>query len=230
EDTGVEESAGRTGPYAGGPDAEPVVPGYEIRGPLGEGGMAVVWRGHDQALDRPIALKVMRAELCHRPGAESRFLAEARITARLPPPGIPPVHEVGRLNDGRPFLAMKLIEGRRLHELLKERPGPASELPRFVDIFGQICQAVGYAHSRGVVHRDLKPRNVMVGAFGEVQVMDWGLAKVLGEGQVPGGEGPPPQDVSVIHTARGGADTQAGSVLGTYAYMPPGQAPREARP
>src|SRR5262249_24561764 len=175
-ETGVEGSAGRTGPYVGGPDAEPVVPGYEIRGPLGEGGMAQVWRGHDPDLNRPIALKVMRAKLCHRPGAESRFLEEARITGRLQHPGIPPVHEVGRLDDGRPFLAMKLIEGRRLDELLKELPSPASQLPRFVDIFGHICQAVGYAHSRGVLPRDLKPHNVMVGAFGEVQVMDWGLA------------------------------------------------------
>src|SRR5262249_60843220 len=96
------------------------------------------------------------------------------------PPGIPPVHEIGRLDDGRLFLAMKLIEGHTLHELLRECPTPASELPRFVAIFGQICQAVGYAHSRGVIHRDLKPHNVMVGAFGEVQVMDWGLAKERG--------------------------------------------------
>src|SRR5262249_34337377 len=175
-DTGEEGSTGRTGPYAGGPDAEPVVPGYEIRGPLGQGGMAQVWRGHDPDLDRPIALKVMRAELCQYQEAESRFLDEARITGRLQHPGIPPVHEVGRLDDGRPFLAMKLIEGRRLDELLKELPSPASQLPRFVDIFGHICQAVGYAHSRGVLPRDLKPHNVMVGAFGEVQVMDWGLA------------------------------------------------------
>src|SRR5262249_14880611 len=211
--TGVEGSAGRTGPYAGGPDSEPVGAGYEVRGRLDEGGMAEVWLAHDLDLDRPIALKVMRAELCNRPGAEGRFMDEARITGRLQHPGIPPVHEVGRLDDGRPFLAMKLIEGRRLHELLNERPSPASELSRFVAFFGQICQAVGYAHSRGVIHRDLKPHNVMVGAFGEVQVMDWGLAKEHGARGTEDGTEP-------SSTGAPGA-TAAGTILGTPSYMSP---------
>ncbi|MBI1915434.1 MAG: serine/threonine protein kinase [Planctomycetes bacterium] len=161
---------------------EVVVPGYEVRGLLGRGGMGEVFRAHDPAFDRPLALKVMLAELAHRPEAESRFVAEARITGRLQHPGIPPVHEIGRLDDGRPFLAMKLIEGRTLHELLEERSTRSRDLPRFVAIFGQVCQAVGYAHLQGVIHRDLKPQNIMVGAFGEVQVMDWGLAKVRASG------------------------------------------------
>src|SRR5262249_49499321 len=149
-------------------------------------------------------------------GAESRFLDEARITARLPHLGIPPVHEVGRLDDGRPFLAMKLIEGRTLHELLKQRASPADELPRFVAIFGQVCQAVGYAHSRGVIHRDLKPHNVMVGAVGEVQVMDWGLAKERGSRDA---EGEPVASLAVAPDATG-----AGTVLGTLGFMAPEQA------
>ena len=95
-------------------------------------------------------------------------------------PAIPPVHDLGTLPDGRPFLAMKLIKGQTLDELLKARPDPSADRGRFVAVFEQVCQAVAYAHAHDVIHRDLKPANVMVGAFGEVQVMDWGLAKVLG--------------------------------------------------
>ena len=90
------------------------------------------------------------------------------------------MHELGEALDGRPFFTMKLVKGRSLDELLKDRSSPAEDLPRFLVIFEQICQAVAYAHAQRVIHRDLKPHNVMVGAFGEVQVMDWGLAKVLG--------------------------------------------------
>src|SRR5262249_38866325 len=124
----------QTTPHIPGREDEPVVPGYEVLGRLGQGGMGEVLRVHDPDHDRPLALKVMRAELAQQPGAESRFVEEARITGRLQHPGIPPVHELGRLDDGRPFLAMKLIEGRTLHELLKERPTPADALPRFVAI------------------------------------------------------------------------------------------------
>src|SRR5262249_18250515 len=130
---------------------------------------------------RSLALKVLLPEHRGDPGLEQRFLAEAQLTAQLQHPGIPPVHEIGRLTDGRPFFAMKLIQGRTLADLLRARSGPAERLPYFLGIFAQVCQAVGYAHSRGVIHRDLKPSNVMVGAFGEGQVMDWGLAKDIGE-------------------------------------------------
>jgi serine/threonine protein kinase len=108
-----------------------------------------------------------------------RFVEEAQVCGQLQHPGIVPVHDLGRLEDGRPFFAMKLVKGRTLAELLRERAGPDDDLPRLLGIFEQVCQAVAYAHSKGVIHRDLKSANVMVGAFGEVQLMDWGLAKVL---------------------------------------------------
>ena len=124
----------------------------------------------------------MQERFAGRVGTARRFVDEARITGQLQHPGIPPVHDLGTLPDGRPFLAMKLIKGRTLDALLRDRPDPAADRGRFVAAFEQVCQAVGYAHAHRVIHRDLKPANVMVGAFGEVQVMDWGLAKVLADG------------------------------------------------
>src|SRR5207253_10484558 len=112
------------------------------------------------------------------------FIAEARVGSQLQHPAIVPVYELGRSADGRPFFTMKLVEGHTLAELLRDRSKdatPLSDLPRLLGIFEQVCQAVAYAHSKGIGHRDLKPANVMVGAFGEVQVMDWGFAKVLAE-------------------------------------------------
>src|SRR5262249_40610903 len=151
------------------------------------------------------------------PRAVARFLAEARITGQLQHPGIPPVFEIGQLPDGSPYLAMKLIKGQTLEDLLKERPAPSHDRSRFVAIFEQIAQAVGYAHAHKVIHRDLKPLNLMVGAFGEVQVMDWGLANVLASG---GGEQPEPTEPddgrTEIRTTRDAElATQAGSILGT---------------
>jgi tetratricopeptide (TPR) repeat protein len=192
---------------------------YEVLGPLGRGGMGVVYRARDRELDRDVAVKVLRKRFDGNPAATARFLAEARITARLPHPGVPPVHELGTMPDGRPFLAMKVIEGQALAGLLDARPGSNRNLSRFIGIFEQVCQAVGFAHNQGVIHRDLKPSNVMVGAFGEVQVMDWGLARDLRAppDAIPGGE---PGDETPVSPAR----TATGSVLGTPAYMAPEQA------
>src|SRR5262249_18997731 len=133
----------------------------------------------------------------------------------------PPVYEVGTLPDGRPFLAMKFIQGRSLGERLREQgPGAA----RWLGVFESVCQAVGYAHSQGVIHRDLKLANVMVGAFGEVQVMDWGLAKALAERTPPEAEGDPLATTAESARLASGSQTAAGTVLGTPAYMPPEQA------
>jgi eukaryotic-like serine/threonine-protein kinase len=140
----------------------PAVPGYRVLREIARGGMGRVLGAFDLGLERDVALKVLL------PGATvDRFVRESKITARLPHPGIPPVHALGTLADGSPFLAMKLIAGHTLAVELE-----TADRPRLLQAFLQVCQAVGFAHSRGVVHRDLKPSNVMVGAFGEVQVMD----------------------------------------------------------
>src|SRR5262249_12023124 len=140
----------------------PAVPGYHVLHEIARGGMGRVLAAYDHNLDRDVALKVLL------PGANAdRFVRESKITARLPHPGIPPVHARGTLADGSPFLAMKLIAGQTLAVEMK-----SADRPRLLQAFTQVCQAVGFAHSRGIIHRDLKPANVMVGTFGEVQVMD----------------------------------------------------------
>jgi tetratricopeptide (TPR) repeat protein len=199
---------------------------YEIHGEIGRGGMGAVLRGHDPVLRRQLALKVLLTGRQGNPDAVRRFHEEAQIGGQLQHPGLVPVYELGRDPRGRPFFAMKLVEGRTLADLLEERKSPADDWARFLQIFEQVCQAVGYAHARGVIHRDLKPANIMVGAFGEVQVMDWGLAKVLGSPSPP--EEGAPAGHGTIHTERslsgGGSESRAGSVMGTPAYMPPEQA------
>ena len=194
---------------------------YQILGELGRGGMGEVLRAFDPELKRTLAVKVMLAEQCRHADAERRFLEEAQVTGQLQHPGIPPIHEIGRLEDGRPYIAMKLIEGHSLDRLLKQRPSPAEELPRFVAIFGHICQALAYVHSKGVIHRDLKPANIMVGAFGEVQVMDWGLAKVLAAARTDTAESP---SIRTVRSEDPVDVSQAGSVTGTPGYMAPEQA------
>jgi tetratricopeptide (TPR) repeat protein/tRNA A-37 threonylcarbamoyl transferase component Bud32 len=198
---------------------------YEQLDEIAHGGMGIVYRAADIALGREVALKVLKDQFAPDSATARRFLDEARIAGQLQHPGIPPIHDVGTRPDGRPFLAMKLIKGSTLDELLRDRTDPTVDRGRFVAAFEQICQAVAFAHAHKVIHRDLKPHNVMVGAFGEVQVMDWGLAKVLSAGSRRAA----PSDETMATEIRSlresdGAETQAGSVLGTPAFMPPEQA------
>src|SRR6516225_6619642 len=158
---------------------------YQLLVEIARGGMGVIWRATDTALGREVAVKVLHEKFAPNSAAALRFAAEARITAQLQHPAIPPVHDCGSLPDGRPFLAMKLIRGRTLEELLQRHSDPAADRGRLLAVLEQVCQAVAYAHAHRVLHRDLKPGNVMVGGFGEVQVMDWGLAKVLTEPAAP---------------------------------------------
>ena len=204
---------------------------YHLYGEIARGGMGAVIKGHDAELNRDLAIKVLLER--HRDDADlvRRFVEEAQIGGQLQHPGIVPIYELGVLADHRPFFAMKLVKGRTLSEILKERPNPAADRPRLLSIFEAVCQTVAYAHARGVIHRDLKPSNVMVGSFGEVQVMDWGLAKVLARGGVADdARTPTPEpdgDVNAVRTARSGSDadaSRAGSVLGTPGYMAPEQA------
>jgi formylglycine-generating enzyme required for sulfatase activity len=198
---------------------------YEALGPLGRGGMGTVERVRDRWLQRVVARKVMHAGLST--DAKVRFLAEARATAQLQHPGIVPVHDVGEGPDGRVWFTMKEVQGetvrvviRRAHEAARSSSADrAVSLRRLVSTVHAACLAVGYAHERGVVHRDLKPTNVMVGAHGEVLVVDWGIAKVLSEGEGPA-SGPEP----VRTGRRPGDETRAGAVMGTPAFMAPEQA------
>ncbi len=153
------------------PNKPSVIRGYELAREIARGGMGVVFAAHDPVFDREVAIKVM-----HLGQDADRFVVESKITAQLPHPGVPPVYAMGTLSDGRPFLAMKLIRGRTLADELRAADRTA-ELPRLLGLFERICETVGFAHDKGIVHRDLKPANVMVGAFGEVLVMDWGLAR-----------------------------------------------------
>ncbi len=159
-----------------------------------------------------------------------RFVEEAQIGGQLQHPGIVPIYELGTFADLRPFFAMKLVKGHTLAQSLEARDGPDDDRPRFLSIFESIAQTIAYAHARGVIHRDLKPSNVMVGSFGEVQVMDWGLAKVLPRGGVvdDAQAGKLDRQETVIATDRSGSGepglSHAGSVMGTPSYMAPEQA------
>lgn len=201
---------------------------YEDLGLIGLGGMGEVRRVCDRRLNRLMAMKILRPEWSADAGAAARFVEEAQATAQLQHPGIVPVHEIGRLADGRIYFTMKEVQGRTLAQVIDDvhdqadhdRGGTSADgwsFRRLIDAFRAVCDAVAYAHSRGVVHRDLKPQNIMVGQFGEVLVLDWGLAMVVGRAA----------GVGAVHTVRSEDDalaTSLGTVSGTPAYMPPEQA------
>jgi tetratricopeptide (TPR) repeat protein/tRNA A-37 threonylcarbamoyl transferase component Bud32 len=204
--------------------AFPTAGRYLLESEIARGGMGVVYRGHDPALDRrAVAVKVLTEDGYRRPELAQRFVEEAQIAAKLQHPCIVPVHDVGTCADGRPFLVMKLVKGDTLAALLAERRDATADLSRFLGIFEQICQTLAYAHARKVLHRDLKPSNVMVGAHGEVQIMDWGLAKVLPREAT--GEEPMTRPVGTEIRTGPSDGLRAGSFagMGTPGYAPPEQ-------
>ncbi len=162
-------------------DTIPVIDKYEIRTEIGSGGMGRVYESYDPYVRRKVALKVLLDTQSDEDKA--RFLEEAQITGQLEHPNIVPVHDIGFTRQGQLFFLMKLVHGRSLEEVLDGvREGDAMvrssySLPRLLQILESVCSAVAFAHSRGVIHRDLKPANIMLGEYGEVQLMDWGLAK-----------------------------------------------------
>ena len=197
---------------------------YRIDGEIARGGMGEVLKGRDPDIGRDVAIKVLRDDLSGRPEMVGRFVEEAQIGGQLQHPGIVPVYELGTFADRRPFFSMKLVRGQTFAQVLAARLSPADGLPRSLGIFEQVAQTVAYAHARGVIHRDLKPSNVMVGSFGEVQVMDWGLAKVLPLGGVADDEraGRVPEREEVIATAqrrRPGRGAVAGRLGAGYALL-----------
>jgi len=194
---------------------------YRLIECVGSGGMGVVYLAEDSVLGRRVALKIL--DLPDVPGEfAARLLREAHILARLEHPGIVPVHDAGVLAGGRAFYAMKFVEGQRLDRLSEKQ----NTLSTRLSIFQRICDTVAFAHAHGVLHRDLKPPNIMVGPFGEVLVMDWGVAKILGRIQ-SSSSGPvaveslaPASDPLLASPAK----TAHGAIIGTPGYMAPEQA------
>jgi serine/threonine-protein kinase len=194
---------------------------YKLGAVLGKGGMGEVCAAVDEDIGRDVAVKRLRSPDAG-PEAIARFLREARIQARLDHPAIVPVHDLGAGDDGRPFFAMKRLAGTTLAEIVA-RGGLDAQRPRLLRAFVDVCLAAEFAHTRGVVHRDLKPANIVLGDFGEVYVLDWGIARVLSDPDQPT-HGSVGADVATLDT--GG--TSAGAVLGTPGYMPPEQLRGEA--
>ncbi len=190
---------------------------FEFQEEIGRGGMGVVRRALDRSFAREVAIKELRPEALGEPKLVSRFREEARISAHLQHPGVVPVYDGGEVEASRPYFAMKLVEGETLRDRLKRCADNRAARGELLPLFLRVCEAVGYAHARGVVHRDLKPANVMLGEHGEVFVMDWGLAKVLGPLS--------PEDARTETMAlfEGEAHTISGHAVGTPGYMPPEQ-------
>ncbi len=205
------------------PEAAPRGEKYAVTATIGSGGMGDVFLVEDRDLRREVAMKVMKGDLAARDAHRLRFVAEAQATSQLEHPGIPPVHDIGIGPEGAPWFTMKLVRGRTLREVLKDlllnRKDVRQEytLHRLVTVLERISEALHFAHEKGVLHRDLKPENVMLGDFGEVHVMDWGIARVRAD-EVDA------SDAVDTEGTDAGLLTVDGTLKGTVPYMSPEQA------
>ena len=202
---------------------------YTLRDRLGEGGMGEVYLCADHRIGRDIAMKVIRAERGSHPDARSRFLREARVQGQLEHPSIVPVYDLARDGNGSAYFTMRRLRGKTFEQVLQElrdgAPATVREWTRhkLLTAFTSVCLAIEFAHSRGVVHRDLKPDNVMLGDFGEVYVLDWGLAKVV-DGRAAGPESDRARTLTPVPADEDAPRTAVGAVMGTPGYMAPEQA------
>jgi serine/threonine protein kinase/formylglycine-generating enzyme required for sulfatase activity len=193
-------------------------PRFSLVGKLGEGSQGIVYRVNDRDCHREVACKVLSYATTD-PEEISRFIHEAQVTAQLEHPGIVPIHDLGELRDGTVFYTMKRVDGKSLAELIEKIGGQPEHRFELMQIILRICETLSFAHSRGVIHRDLKPRNIMIGPFGEVLVLDWGLAKVVNCPDVA-------RPMSSMRTfpEADAYRTLNGTAVGTPAYMSPEQA------
>jgi serine/threonine protein kinase len=200
---------------------------YRLVKELARGGMGTVYLAEDPKLNREVAIKVLSTPELNA-GMARRMMREAQIVARLEHPGIVPVHDVGVLEDGRVFYAMKFVRGSRLDEYAMR----ADSIKDCLRKFQAVCDAVAFAHAHGVVHRDLKPQNIMIGSFGEVLVLDWGVAKLVPATQF-GAEADtlilPDRKPAAANRSEPNDDTAHGTIIGTPLYMSPEQARGEIK-
>ena len=210
-----------------GPDRQAAGHRYLVGREIGRGGMGIVFEGWDAQLQRSVAIKIMDRVQQSRAAGLRWFFREARLASQLQHPGIVAIHEFDLTASGQAFIVMQLLTGQTLKLILANRQDRPADLPGLLTIFLQVCQAIAAAHGAGVIHRDLKPSNIMVGEFGVVTVMDWGVAKVLGQSE---DEGDARLDTDVPRTSSGAGRetvvrlTSAGTVCGTPAYLAPEQA------
>lgn len=212
---------------------------YDIKNVIGVGSMGEVYRAKDKQLKRNVALKVLRSELMDEPELIARFLEEAQATSQLQHPGVIPLHDMGRLKDGRYFFTMKEVQGRTLDSVISElhqqsryvgqwsKTHDGWTFRKLIAAFLSVCGTLAFAHAKGVIHRDLKPENIMLGSYGEVMVLDWGLVKIKKRDknqQAPSGSFHVTEMVESFRSEADRFQTVSGAVLGTPMYMAPEQA------